>query len=85
MQTKAKWLWELMRSIVHSNSRAKTIKLTCYAYGDLIDWSFINETERLNVGSIAQLTLEAVGGATATIPSDFFTKLADIGTIVERR
>ena len=81
MQTKAKWLWELMRSIVHSNSRAKTIKLTCYAYGDLIDWSFINETERLNVGSIDQLTINGRN----TIPIEYFSKLADIGTIVDRR
>ena len=47
---------------------------------DMIDWGFINDTERLNVGSIRQLTVKH-----GLVPIDFFNKLADIGTIRDRR
>ena len=85
-QGQAKWVWELMRSIVHSNSRPKTIKFSSRSWiirgqaYDMIDWGFINDTERLNVGSIRQLTVKH-----GLVPIDFFNKLADIGTIRDRR
>ena len=78
-QKQARCLWDVMRSVVHSNSRPKTIKFSCNSWRDL-DWGFINETERLNVGSIAHLTINA-----APMPVEIFNKLADIGTLVENR
>ena len=79
-QKQAKGLWDLMRLIVHSNSGAKTIKLKCNAAPDL-DWNFINETERLNVASIAELIIINDG----SFPIEVFFKLAEIGTIVDTR
>ena len=75
-QAQAEWLWQVMRVVIHTTSLPKKIHFNYEDTSNLIDWSFINRDERLDVGSIKRLV------ATCNTPLGFFDKLATIDTLV---
>lgn len=75
-QDQAKWLWELMRVAVHTNTRPKIVNFIMTNFNRAaIDWSFINDDEKLDHGSIEELHANYA-------PIGFFSNLAKTDTLV---
>ena len=80
-QNDAKWVWELMCLVVHTNNHPKKINYTCesgpWVDRPSTDWSFISKAKRLDIGSIDELTIKYSDASFV-----LFSKLADIDTVI---
>lgn len=75
-QNQAKWLWELMCLVVHTNHHPKTIKFNLQHHPS-VDWSFIVQEQQLDIGSISLLTF-----GYQNTPVGLFSRLANIDTVI---
>ena len=56
-QKEAKWLWELINLVVHTNSHSKTVNLCFFDSIQSTDCSFVNPKQQLKIGLISQLII----------------------------
>lgn len=73
----AKWLWELMTMVIHTNSHPKTINLCFFDSIQSTEWSFTRQNQRLNIGSISKLIVSYHHP-----PAGLFSNMANIDTVI---